>query len=227
MSLQISNDDYIRIAGWIVTFILGAISAGIIVPQLTKERKVIAWAIISENELIPAELSKTLGMNIILQVGEYNPKSLSSIKLRFANVGNKVIQRIPIAVLFDEETYILKTRLVGNIGHEYRKGIQHRSENNEAYIDIAFINSGQSFDIELILSNYETGVVDVDAAIPELKIKRKSPTILDAEISNPFISNPFLRGIGINILGFRIDPTAIAINEVTEELRNIRKEMKK
>ena len=54
--------DYISIAGWIVTFFLGAISAGIVVPRLNRKRKIIAWAVISESDLIPRELSQVLGI---------------------------------------------------------------------------------------------------------------------------------------------------------------------
>jgi hypothetical protein len=64
--------DYIPIIGWIVTFALGALSGGIIVPRLARKRKILAWAIMAESDLIPRELSKQIGLPVVLQVGDYH-----------------------------------------------------------------------------------------------------------------------------------------------------------
>lgn len=213
--------DYITVIGWGITFILGAISAGVIVPRLNRKRKVIAWAVISENDLIPREISQVLGIQVTIQVGDYQPNSLSTVKLRFGSIGNDIVEKIYLVVTFNKETSILRVQSVKELG-EYGKIIKWKQENNCCRIDISFINPGSSFELEFLLSNHDPGNINVDAAEPGLELIRKVPSILDAEIS-PSI----LRMVRVGILGFSIEPTAIAMAEIADELRQIRKKMNK
>ncbi|MGB3311874.1 MAG: hypothetical protein WA939_10580 [Nodosilinea sp.] len=213
--------DYIAITGWIVTFFLGAISAGVVVPRLTKKRKIVAWAVMAESDLVPRELSQVLGMPVVLQVGNYQPESLSVVKLRFGCAGNDVVEKFTIGVFFNDETNILEIRSITNL-REYGKEIKWKFDENNCHIDVAFINPGRSFELEFILSNHESGIIDVDVAAPGLELKRKSPTVWDVELSPSF-----LRSIGFSALGIRIDPAAIAMTEISEELRAIRRQLRK
>lgn len=213
--------DYISIAGWIVTFFLGAISAGIVVPRLNRKRKIIAWAVISESDLIPRELSQVLGIKVTIQVGDFKPDSLSTVKLRFGSIGNDIVEKFALAVTFNKGTSILRTQPVVDLG-EYGKNITWTNDQNCCRIDISFINPGSSFELEFLLSNHEQANITVDAAEPGLELRRKIPSVLDAEIS-PSI----LRSFGFGFLGIKIEPTAISMAEIADELRQIRKQMNK
>jgi hypothetical protein len=79
--------DFIPIVGWIVVFCLGILSA-VIVARLTKKRKILAWASVAENELVPKQLSDRLGIPVVLKVGTETPTSLTTIQLRIGSGGN-------------------------------------------------------------------------------------------------------------------------------------------
>lgn len=119
-----------------MTFALGALSGGIIVPRLARKRKILAWAIMTESDLIPRELSKQIGLPVVLQVGDYNPNSLSIIKIRFGNAGNDVIEKIPIAVYFQSGAHIIDARLASNL-REYEKGIQCNTDKNFCCLEVS------------------------------------------------------------------------------------------
>lgn len=209
--------DYISIIGWIVTFALGALSGGIVVPRLARKRKILAWAVMSESDLIPRELSKQIGLPVVLQVGNYNPDSLSIVKIRFGSAGNDVVEKITIAIYFQSGAHIIDARPASNL-REYGKGIQWKTDQNFCHLDVVFINPGKSFEFEFILSNHEKGIIDVQAPSPGLELQRTSPTVWDVEF-HPLIA----RSIGLSFLGIRIDPAAIAMNQIADELRSIRK----
>lgn len=214
--------DYLPVIGWFITFALGVLSGGIIIPRLTKKRKVIAWAVMSESDLIPRELAQVLNMPVVLQVGNYQPNSLSLVKLRFGNAGNDVIENFRIAVSFSERASILEVRPI-KILREYRNKINWTFQNNTCHLEVEFINPGKSFELEYILNDHEAGAIDVDLAGPGLELRRQAASLWDKEFS-PTIGK-LQRGFGVNLLGFQIDYTAIAMTEIAEELREIRKKL--
>jgi hypothetical protein len=61
--------DWIPVVGWFVVFVLGIVSGGVVIPRLTIKRKKMAWGVAAETELVPRELSQTLGVPVVLQVG--------------------------------------------------------------------------------------------------------------------------------------------------------------
>ncbi|NUN63225.1 hypothetical protein HCU40_00335 [Pseudanabaena biceps] len=63
-------------------------------PRLNRKRKIIAWAVISESDLIPRELSQVLGIQVTVQVGDFKPDSLSTVKLRFGSIGNDIVENL-------------------------------------------------------------------------------------------------------------------------------------
>jgi hypothetical protein len=67
-TLVMQPKDWIPVIGWFVVFILGIIS-GVVVPRLTLKRKIMAWGVAAETELVPRVLSQTLGVPVVLQVG--------------------------------------------------------------------------------------------------------------------------------------------------------------
>jgi hypothetical protein len=143
------------------------------------------------------------------------------VKLRFVSIGDDIVEKFALAVTFNKGTSILRTQPVVDLG-EYGKNITWKNDQNCCRIDISFINPRSSFELEFLLSNHEQANITVDAAEPGLELRRKIPSVLDAEISSSI-----LRGFSFGLLGFRIEPTAISMAEIADELRQIRKQMNK
>ena len=69
------HKDLLTIIGWPVTFLMG-MSSALLAFRLTRKRQLLAWAITDETEIIPRELSKSLGLPVSIQVGDATPASL-------------------------------------------------------------------------------------------------------------------------------------------------------
>ncbi len=211
--------DWLPAIGWVVTFILGIISGGIVIPKLTRKRKIIDWAVLSESDVIPKELSKTLGVPVTITVGDKQPNSLSTIEVRIGNGGNEVIENVTVVVSFNKDSTILNVRPLEDIG-ELGNHIDIESMKSSTKIQLEFLNQGKSFDIEFLLSNYDLAAVNVDAAAPGLELRRRDP-------SRWGLPTSFLQGIRFEMLGLKYDPTAISMNLIAEELRALRKQLNK
>lgn len=213
--------DWITPIGWLVTFTLGALSAGVIVPRLTRKRKIVAWSLLDETNVVPRELSEILGLPVVLQVGDQRPVSLSVVKIRFCAIGNEVIDNIALVATFGKDAHILRVRAVKDLG-EYAKQISWVHEGGRCELKIAFFNPGRCFDLEFLLSGYEQGTADVDGSGPGLELQRRKGTILDLNVRGSV-----LRSISLSLLGFRYDPGVSAMSEIAEELRVIRRSLQK
>jgi hypothetical protein len=65
-----------------------------VVPRLTLKRKVLAWGVAAETELVPRELSEALGVPVVLQVGAERPSSLTSVVVVLACTGNAIMEQV-------------------------------------------------------------------------------------------------------------------------------------
>jgi len=146
--------DIVPIVGWIVVFFLGILSGGVIVPYLAKKRKVFAWATLSENEIVPKELSKRLGIPVVLQVGPETPASLTTCHLRFGSGGNEVIENLRFSVTFNKGGKILNVRALDDLG-EYGKHVSWSHDGDSCTMQLEFLNPETTFDMEFLISNYE------------------------------------------------------------------------
>ena len=99
-----------------MTFLLGIISGVVVVPKLTRKRQILTWAVLNEAELIPATLSKELGIPITIQVGNAQPSSLSALNVRLGNSGNEVIKDQTLVVSINEGASILNVRFSSVLG---------------------------------------------------------------------------------------------------------------
>lgn len=210
---------YIPVIGWIVTFFLGVLSAGVLVPRLTRKRKVISWAVMAETELVPRELAETLALPVVLKVGEHQLKSLSIVQIRFGSGGNELIENVSLSVSFGTDSHILKIRATSDLG-EYSKKISWATETDRFHLNVGFINPGTYFELEILLSNYERGNADVDLALPGVEIKRQQASNWDLAMSVNLA-----RSLGLNFFGLRYDPSARAMGEIADELKSIRKSL--
>jgi hypothetical protein len=213
-SSALTTREWVLIAGWFVTFALGIISTGFIVPRLTKKRKILAWAVVSEGEIIPRDLSEWLGVPVFLQVGDERPNSLSGVLVRLGNGGNEVIENVAAAISFNSEAVILNVRSDKELG-EYSKHVTWKHAGNTCTVECAFINPGQNVELELLISEYQEGSANVDAAAPGLAVRRRDPMRWEMPI-------PPLHSVGLSLFGIRYDPSAASTAEIAEEIRAIR-----
>lgn len=210
--------DWIPVIGWPITFVLGIASASI-VARLTRKRQLLIWALVSESELVPRELSKRLGLPVTIQVGNANPASLTIVVIRIGNGGNEVIQNVSIAAGFNDGAAILNIRPVSDLG-EYQKQISWSIEQNRSKIAAAFINPGRTFELEFLLTNYEMGSADVDAAAPGLEVRRRDPaTALEISSSLWRSISPIWPIVG----GLRFNAREVSMSEIAEEIRALRR----
>lgn len=208
----------IVITGWFVTFILGVLSA-VIVLRLTRKRKVVAWASLSENEIVPKQLSETLRIPVVLLVGSEKPASLSTVQVRIGSGGNEPIERLEISISFNPGGLILNVRALDDLG-EYGKHVAWIPDQNVCRLKLDFLNPGTILDMEFLVSDHESGSLDVDLAAPGVElIRRRAPTIWDAIVP---IS---LKGIGLDLMGVRYDPSVESLNHIAAELKSIRRQI--
>lgn len=216
------DPKYIPVIGWIVTFLFGILAGGIIIPRLTRKRKILAWSVMSESDLIPRELSRQIGLPVVLTVGNYSPDSLSVVKIRFGNAGNDVIETVIVDIFFQSGTHIIDARPMTNLRSYGKNAFPYSFIDNNCRLEVPFINSGKSFEFEFILGNHEQEIIDVQAPSPGLEVQRTSPKVWDFEV-HPLIA----KSIGLSVLGISIDPSALPMNQIADELRSIRKSLTK
>lgn len=210
--------DWIPIAGWFIVFILGIVSGGFVVPRLTAKKKIIDWGVLSENDLIPRELSEMLGIPVIIQVGDSKPASLSTVQIRIGSGGNEVVENVNVVVNFNQSSAILNVRPIEELG-EFGKHVKWMQTEKSCRIEIEFLNQGQSFDLEFLLSDYEPASVNVDGAAPGIQIRRR-------EAGRWEVPTSFLQGITLTAMGIRYDPSVATMNQIAEEIRGIRRQLR-
>ena len=56
--------DILTVSGWLVSCILSILAGGWIIPRITKKKKILAWAVSSESELISKAIHQQLSMPV-------------------------------------------------------------------------------------------------------------------------------------------------------------------
>ena len=211
--------EVLTIASWPVTFLLGIISGGVVVPKLTRKRQILTWAVLNEAELIPATLSKELGIPITIQVGNAQPSSLSALNVRLGNSGNEVIKDQTLVVSINEGASILNVRFSSVLG-EYENHVKWISDKKTCRITADFINPSQFFDLEILSSDYEAGTLEVDASAPGVEVRRTSTRGWEGG-GIPLL---FLKGFKATIpfTGIGYDAGSAAMSEVAGEIKALR-----
>ncbi len=142
--------DFIPVIAWIVVFALGILSGGVIVPRLTKKRKIVAWASLSENELVPKQLSESLGIPVVLMVGSEKPASLSTVHVRIGSGGNELIDDLEISISFNSGGKILNVRALDDLG-EFGKHVRWLHDQNVCRMKLKFLNPDCALDMEFLV----------------------------------------------------------------------------
>lgn len=209
---------YIPVIGWFVSFVTGILTGGFIVPRLVAKRKIIAWSVLSESDIIPKEISDRLGVPVTIQVGPDKPSSLSLVRVRIGNSGNDVVEDAGISVRFNDACDVLNVRPISKMGeyeHILKWTDKDNSRLNTRRLSAQFLNPGTSFDFEFLLSGYEPQSAVVDSAVKGVQLKRRDALRWDVDHS-------FLSGIGFGIAGISYSPATSAMHQVVEELRALR-----
>lgn len=210
--------DYIAIIGWPITFVLGLLSS-LVVQRATKKKKIIAWALVGESNILSEEVLTGFGVPIKVLVNNQEEANLSTIRVRIGNKGNIEITNAKIPFAFGHNAVVHVGQFISDIG-TYSKKVRLSKQGNTAILEMDHINPGQSFDIEFLVGNYNIGDLIVDMAEPGVELRQTESTRWD-----------FPKGIGesfvLDIFGFRIDPTARNTGLIVEEMRNLRKVLEK
>ena len=173
--LDIGN--FITIIGWIVSFALGLLSA-LIVQKRGKLRKVLAWSLVSESDLLSREtldeLEAGFGVPIRVLIRDREETELSTIRVRVLNSGNVELQNLTLHFKFGPEARVYVGRYIGDLG-VFRKKLKLEKHETTATLEIMHINPAQEFEVEFLVSKYRHDHFTVDMA---------EPGIIDSCISN-------------------------------------------
>lgn len=62
--------EILTVVGWVVSCLLSVIGGGILIPRLTKKKKILSWAVVAESELIARNLHDSLSLPLSMRVGD-------------------------------------------------------------------------------------------------------------------------------------------------------------
>lgn len=211
--------DYFPFVVPLITFVLGIIS-GVVLPKLTAKRKLLRWALVSENDVIPKELSKTLGLPVLLQVGTENPSSIGTVRVKLISGGNEIIDKFDAVVKFNKSTKILKVRATADNG-EFKKKIVTQTDKNLCTVSFPFFNPGESVDLEFVLSGYEMSSVTLSAASAGLHVERRDASKARSTVLETILGST-LSSVTFSAMGVSYDPKSESLKDIVKELRAIR-----
>jgi len=210
--------DWLTVIGWPVTCVF-SLAAGYAIPKLTRKRKILSWAMLSETALVPSDLNQTVSIPITIQVGGVTPVSLTLVSLRIGNAGSEVIESVSAAISLNEGARIIYIKPTESLG-EFQKHVKGLVTSAGATVTFDFINPRSFVDFELLLSDYEEGSLVLDSAGPGLELRRRDATKWDLPTS-------VLKSFGLSLAGIRYDPAIASMNEIAAELKSLRRLLQK
>lgn len=202
------------VVGWFVSFSLGLIASGIIVPRLTAKKKILSWAVLSENEIIPREITQTYGLSASIRLGNNEVKSLSGLKIRVGNRGNEVIKAVEIVLKANNSARILTIRESEDLG-EFQKRASFSTHDNHATINFEYLNPGFFIDLEITVLEYEKSSITADGAM-------EGVTIIEQDSTRWEVPASAFQFFGLSILGLHYDPKVNLLHQIAEEIRLLR-----
>jgi hypothetical protein len=200
--------EIFTIIGWLVSCILSIFAGGWLIPRLTRKKKILLWAVITESELIAREVHQELSMPVSIQVGEATVKSLSLVTVRIGNAGNDVIEKITPAILFNPGASALYIKPRNDLG-EFQKSIEGKIEADRVRITFEHINPKAAYEFELLLKDYEPGSLSVDVAAPGVDIIRRDASRWD-------LPAYAFRSFGLSFIGIKYSPQTTFMAEIDE-----------
>jgi len=207
--------DILTMVGWPVSCVLSILAGGLIIPKLTRKRKILSWATVSETALIPVSLRETLSVPITIEIGGVSPKSLTLVNIRIGNSGNEVIENVSVALMFNQKAKVLYIKPAGDLG-EFGQHVKGDIQSAKTVLTFAHINPRMTIDFELLLSDYDEGSMVLDASGAGLEVRRREANKWD-------ISTSVLKSVGLSLAGIRYDPAAASMFEIAAELKALRR----
>jgi hypothetical protein len=144
------STEILTIIGWPASCLLSILAGGFVIPRLTRKRKILSWATISENALIPSDLHETLSVPITIQVGGVSPHSLTLVTLRIGNAGNEVIENIAASISINQNARVLYIKPSEDMG-EFQNHFKGEVQSNQTILSFEYLNPRDVFDFELLL----------------------------------------------------------------------------
>jgi|GEM_PF-2946190 len=196
-----SSSDWVNVIGWFVSFILGTISATF-VQNYFQQRKIIAWAVVGELNIITPEAFSGFNVPIKFFIDNQEETSISVVKIRLGNKGNTEITNLSIQFNFGNNANVYGGEFSGKLG-VYRNSIKLSKSGNSAAIDIDYINKNQSFDIDFYVGKYIMVEVSADMAKAGVELRKTQFTQWDLITRNILeeliLSTPFVNVIYVGI----------------------------
>ncbi|ACC84355.1 hypothetical protein [Nostoc punctiforme] len=211
------TSDWITIAGWVVSFILGLI-ASLIIQNRAKKKQIIAWSVVGESNIITNESFGGFTVPIKIFVNGIEENNLSTVRVRVGNKGNTEITNIRLIFKFGSKANLFSGELVQNLG-AYADCLHINNQGNSATLDIDYINHSYFFDIDFLVGKYEIRDIHVDMAKAGVELIKTEFTRWDLEFTQSIIDI-------LNSKVSTIDTTYI-LKDIVNELSKIRQIMDK
>lgn len=153
--------------------ILGAL-LGIVGTFLTEkglqERKVLAWSVVTQTNILYEALAG-VGSSIEILVDGQKVTNLSLVRIRVENKGNKEIENVNnFTFSFGNSAKIYKSQVSPQ--GSYGSTITIDYSGNSAKISLEFINRRQSFEIDFLVDGYITDKVEAELLMPGVTLKK-------------------------------------------------------
>ncbi|MEK9501144.1 hypothetical protein WI372_09155 [Gemmatimonadota bacterium DH-20] len=201
-----------------MTFVLGIIASRL-VGRRTAKTKTIAWGVVAEIELISRQVSDLVGVPVRLTIGEHEATSLTALRLAVESTGNEVVRNFSPVFRFNPECRVLHARPLTDLG-EFHKHVSISPAGSSCRLTFDFLNPGEGIRLELLLSTYEPGSIDMDLAAPGVKFERLGRDDRSSRASR------ILASLTFGIAGVRVDATVRPLIEIAQELNSIRRYMR-
>ena len=217
----INTSNIITIAGWIAGPLIGTIIAIVSRRRTERLERVLAWAVVTEAEVIKKEVGQSLPVKI--SVGGKEEDSLSTIRVQIGSSGYKPLEALDVVVRFGEQSRVVHSKILPGPSKEFQKklAINSRVDGGEelCVVTLPFLNLGQSVVLEFMVAAYRAGCVAVDCAEKGVEVKKTSAVRFEAALLPP--GKPI--ALIWQAFGFSYDETPETLRQIAEELRELRR----
>jgi len=179
---SMSPSNWTLVAGWFATFVFGTIS-GLILRGVSQERKVIGWSVINESNILTTEAFAGINASVRLIINDKEETSVSIVKARISNKGNKEIESIRLWFEFGQDAIVYVGDFSNDLG-VYKDCFKLKIDGKKAILDIDYVNKASFFDVDFLVGKYEIGKVYVDMKMPGVKLVKIKSQFLELEQLN-------------------------------------------
>ncbi len=217
--MPLTVDNWIAIGAAVVGALGGAFTTWLGI-RLSTKRKIVAWTVFNEVDL----LNKTLAGNlpVEIRIAGKRQTSVTMIRVRLGGAGNETIEKIAPSIRFPGAK-LLHAAVVGDL-KDYGKHVALKWKRGESIcsVELSFLNPGQTIELEFLASDYDKA--EADLAAPGVALKYENASGWESSVLNAAVS---FTSIGFSLLGVgvRVSPAPSPMNEIARELTAIRTEL--